>query len=341
MKRVLGLFSNKEKDMPINTSGAANGKSIQNPVQEKQKVVQSVVEFEVSDPIYKINDVILPQHTIDEILDFISYKKHQDFVFQNWGLVDTHKQFKQSSINLYGEPGTGKTMAAHVIASELGLPMIMVNYADIESKYVGETSKNITQLFKQAQEKKAIIFFDEADAILSKRVTNMSHATDVSVNQTRSVLLTLMNQYDGVIIFATNFVENYDAAFMRRIVSHIKFELPDQDSRQKLWGLYVPKQLPREISNERLAELSEGLSGSDIANAVLKASMSAARAQKQSVENSYFENAIKSILDSKRANKGVRDKGEKISERRVDEAEVRTQLGDSKVDEIKQKSNFN
>lgn len=331
--------------MPINTtplSATQNGENMNETNKEVKKNKQMPeVEFEVSNPIFRLQDVILPQHTIDEILDFVSYKKQQDYVFQHWGLMSTHKQFKQSSINLYGEPGTGKTMAAHAIASELGLPMIMVNYADIESKYVGETSKNITQLFRQAQEKRAIIFFDEADAILSKRVTNMSHSTDVSVNQTRSVLLTLMNQYDGVIIFATNFVENYDSAFMRRIVSHIKFDLPDLVSRQKLWNSYIPAQLPRTISVERLAEISEGMSGSDIANAVLKAAMSAARAQKTNVEDVFFENAVKSILDSKKANKGAQNRAEKVSERKVDESEVRSQLGDTKVNEIKQNHELN
>lgn len=102
---------------------------------------------------------------------------------------------KQIAINLYGLPGTGKTMAAHAIASALKRPMFAVNYADIESKYVGETSKNLTRLFKEAELIDAIIFFDEADAMLSRRVTNMSNSTDVSVNQTRSVLLTLMNNW--------------------------------------------------------------------------------------------------------------------------------------------------
>ena len=93
--------------------------------------------------------------------------------------------------------GTGKTMAAHAIANALHKEMICVNYADIESKYVGETSKNLTNLFHTASEKDIIIFFDEADALLSKRVTNMSSSTDVSVNQTRSVLLTLLNDYEA------------------------------------------------------------------------------------------------------------------------------------------------
>lgn len=131
-------------------------------------------------------------------------------------------------------------MAAHAIAHELNKPLIAVNYAEIESKYVGETSKNITALFNTAKEQDAIIFFDEADAMLSRRVTNMSHATDVSVNQTRSVLLTLMNDHEGLIIFTTNFVSNYDPAFMRRILSHILFDLPNADNLATQCRLTAP-----------------------------------------------------------------------------------------------------
>lgn len=101
-------------------------------------------------------------------------------------------------------------MAAHAIANALGKRMLPVDYAEIESKYVGETAKNLTALFRVAAEHEAIIFFDEADALLSKRVSNMSSATDVSVNQTRSVLLTLLNDYKGIVLFATNYIHNYD-----------------------------------------------------------------------------------------------------------------------------------
>ena len=89
-----------------------------------------------------------------------------------------------------------------------------------------------------------MIFFDEADALLSKRVTNMTSATDVSVNQTRSVLLTLLNDYRGVIIFATNFISNFDSAFMRRIRHHIEFHLPGKEMREKLWRFYITSKMP-------------------------------------------------------------------------------------------------
>ena len=111
-----------------------------------------------------------------------------------WGLSERFSQQDGLAVNLYGPPGTGKTMAAHAIVDALHAKMICVDYADIESKYVGETSKNLSKLFQIAEAQNAVIFFDEADALLSKRVTNMTSATDVSVNQTRSVLLNLLNQ---------------------------------------------------------------------------------------------------------------------------------------------------
>ena len=103
-----------------------------------------------------------------------------------------------------------KRWRANAIASQLGFKLLRVNYADIESKFVGETSKNLERLFSIAKEKHAVLLFDEADALLSKRVTDMTSATDVSVNQTRSVLLTLLDGYDGMVIFTTNFISNYD-----------------------------------------------------------------------------------------------------------------------------------
>lgn len=166
----------------------------------------------VSKPKYRLSDLILSESNLDELQTVIKAKEYWNKVFVDWNLQSVMKQRKSLFINLYGEPGTGKTMAAHAIANALHKEMICVNYADIESKYVGETSKNLTNLFHTASEKDIIIFFDEADALLSKRVTNMSSSTDVSVNQTRSVLLTLLNDYEGMVIFATNFISNYDPA---------------------------------------------------------------------------------------------------------------------------------
>ena len=129
-----------------------------------------------------------------ELRDVVSYIRNKEKLFTEWGVSERFRDGDSLAVNLYGASGTGKTMAAHAVSRELGLKMICVDYADIESKYVGETSKNLS-------------------------------STDVSVNQTRSVLLTLLNDYRGVIIFATNFIQNFDVAFMRRIRHHIEFHL--------------------------------------------------------------------------------------------------------------------
>ena len=130
----------------------------------------------------------------------------------------------------------------------------------------------------------------------------MSNATDVSVNQTRSVMLMLMNEYQDFIIFATNFISNFDPAFMRRISMHVKFELPDYDCRVRLWKMYIPKKMPTNLNAEEISKQFEGLSGSDISNAVLNAAFRAARKKEKSVPKQYFFQAVEEILESKKAN---------------------------------------
>lgn len=291
----------------------------------------------LADPKYSLVDLVLPETTESSIMDFLAYRKHEQLIFEDWGLSKTHRHQRQTAINFYGHPGTGKTMAAHAIASELKQKLIMVDYAQLESKYVGETSKNIAQIFKQAKEHNAIIFFDEADAILSRRVTNMSNSTDVSVNQTRSVLLTLMNDHEGLIIFTTNFIENYDPAFMRRILAHIQFNLPDFVAREKLWRLYLPAKLPHDVNLSNLAAISDSLSGSDISNCVLKAAMSAARKSKSMVGLEDFKQSIQEVMASKSANTGVKSSPEEvvIEKRVVSESYVASQIGNKALEDLK------
>ena len=304
--------------MPVNKKGEV-------PKETKKPEEENV--FIPEEPRYSLDDIILTQATKDQILDVATYAENSQLVFDIWGFNKTHKYSKRVGINLYGAPGTGKTMAAHAIAKQLGKKILIVNYADIESKYVGETPKNIRKAFEAAKNSGSILFFDEADAILSKRVTNMTQAVDVSVNQTRSVMLMLMNEYQDFIIFATNFISNFDPAFMRRISVHVKFELPDVECRKKLWAMYIPKEFAAQFENldiDELAEKFDGLSGSDISNAVLNAAFKAARlipdgnvtntALKAKYKASYTNtnkldkkilfDAVENILESKKANNG-------------------------------------
>lgn len=291
----------------------------ENKMNEKSKIdngknQQLEMIFVPEEPKYSLDDIILPNSIKEQILDVADYAQNSKIVYEQWGLEKTHKYSKRIGINLYGAPGTGKTMAAHALAKYLGRKILIVNYADIESKYVGETPKNIRKVFEVAKETNSILFFDEADAILSKRVTNMTGATDVSVNQTRSVMLMLMNDYQDFIIFATNFIENFDPAFMRRISMHIKFELPDFECRKKLWNLYIPNVMPNNIDIDEIAEKYEGLSGSDISNAVLMGAFKAARQHDSLVDKKYIFEMVEGILASKSANQGISIKSKVVSE---------------------------
>lgn len=280
--------------------------------------------FQADEPKYSFSDIVLNNDTYDAIQDVLTLYGKRELLFDIWGLGTAHKQANCAGINLYGASGTGKSMAAHAIANQLGRKILTVDYSQIESKYVGETSKNLVNMFDYAKKSKAVIFFDEADALLSRRVTNMSNSTDVSVNQTRSVLLVLLNEYDDLILFASNFITNYDPAFIRRILAHVKFELPNEESRFKLWRMYIPNEMPTDADISRLAKKYGGISGADISNAVLNASLRAARLGEELVCNDYFEKAIERIINSKADNE---DLGTVTSKHVVREEYVKAQLG--------------
>ncbi len=285
--------------MPINPKHAADAVK---PAVKPAAKEQAEEIFITEEPRWSLEEIILPAAVKAQILDVATYSENSHRVFELWGFKRTHRFSRRIGVNLYGAPGTGKTMAAHAIARELGKKILVVNYADIESKYVGETPKNIRKAFDAAKKSDSILFFDEADAILSKRVTNMTQAGDVSVNQTRSVMLMLMNEYQDFIIFATNFISNFDPAFMRRISMHIKFTLPDAECRRKLWRMYTPPEVPNNLDFDELAEKYDGISGSDIANAMLNAAFKAARLKLDELDKSLVFEAVENILASKRAN---------------------------------------
>lgn len=275
--------------------------SIHTNVEAKQGAKKELIILP-DEPRYTFDDLVLPQRTKAELMNLANYEFNSKLVFEIWGLGKTHKYSKRMGVNFYGPPGTGKTMAAHALSNYLRRKILTVNYAEIESKYVGETPKNINKVFEIAEKTHSILFFDEADAILSRRVTDMSSAADVSVNQTRSVLLERLNRYQDFVIFATNFIENFDPAFMRRISHHIHFELPDEECRYRLWRQYIPTTMPNDIDIAMIAKEYKNLSGSDISNAVLMAAFSAAGNHENVVHQKYLINAIENIIESKKAN---------------------------------------
>jgi SpoVK/Ycf46/Vps4 family AAA+-type ATPase len=219
------------------------------------------------------NDLILPSSVRERLEAALNRIQFHDVLYHQWNLKSVDPRGTRTAINFFGSPGTGKTFCAEAIADHLKKKIIKVNYAEIESKYVGETPKNITAAFKKAKETDSVLFFDEADSILGKRLTNVTQSADHGVNVSRSVMLLQLDKFDGVVIFASNLAKNYDDAFVRRILAHIEFELPDQECRVKLWNYLLPKEVPlaEDVNSEWLAKESHALSGGDILNVVIAA----------------------------------------------------------------------
>ena len=223
-------------------------------------------------PVRRLEDLIVPEATREQIHTLLNKLKHHSKLYDEWNLRKIDPFGARTSINLYGAPGTGKTFCAEAIAHHLGKPFLDVNYADLESKYVGETGKNIVAAFHTAKAEDAVLFFDEADSILSKRLVEIRQSADYGVNQSRSIMLKQLDSFEGVVIFASNLARNYDGAFVRRILGHVEFSLPDEECRMSLWEKLFVREIPRhEVDFDTLVRLSDGLSGGDILNTTISA----------------------------------------------------------------------
>lgn len=169
-------------------------------------------------------------------------------VGQDWNLSGKNAYGNGISLLLYGPPGTGKTMAAQVVANELGIPLYRVDISQIFSKYIGETEKNLSVIFDAAKGANVILFFDEADALFSKR-TEINNSNDKYANSETAYLLQKIEEYDGMSILATNHYTNFDPAFVRRITYSVRLDSPDEDARYLLWTSTLPEE----------AKLEEGI----------------------------------------------------------------------------------
>ncbi len=227
--------------------------------------------FPARSPRYRLEDVVLSDGVRDSVQSVLAKLEHRQVLYDSWGLQRIDPFGGKVVLSFYGPPGTGKTMLAEAVADQLNCPIIEVNYAEIESKFVGETPKNIVAAFGAAREQGAALFFDEADSILGKRMTRVTQASDHSVNVSRAVMLKQLDAYDGVVLFATNLARNIDGAFVRRILYHIEVPRPDEDGRRMLFERLMPPELPGrdEIDVERLARETDGLVGAEIKNIII------------------------------------------------------------------------
>lgn len=223
-------------------------------------------------PRHTFDQIIIPDETRKQIMDSLSVVVHRELVYNTWGFGKCDKS-PNSILSFYGPPGTGKTMCAHAIAAYLNKPLLAFNYADIESKYVGEAAKNLKKAFETATKLDAVMFFDEADSFLGKRIGDVQHGSDQSLNSQRSQMLIYLEEFKGVVIFATNLQSNVDKAFESRILAHIKIDLPNREARAAIIRTLIPAQLPlvAPLTDDDLLRASdtiEGLAGREIKQAI-------------------------------------------------------------------------
>jgi len=275
-------------------------------VMKEQNNTKEESVFKAVSPKYKLADVILNKNVEYDITSALSIIKYRNKIYDEWGFskIDTKPKL---ILNFFGLPGTGKTMAAHAVSDSLNKNILLINYSEIESKYVGDAPKNLMKAFDEANRSNAVLFFDEADSFLGKRVENVTSSSDQSVNSLRSQMLILLEDFEGVVLFATNLIKNYDQAFESRILKHIKFELPNFDNRIKIISLMIPEKTPLKFNDftkeqliSNLSRESEGLSGRELKNVILEALTFAAFDQVDTISEEYFLNALEKFKNRKK-----------------------------------------
>lgn len=226
-------------------------------------------------------DDLIVDPTVKRQMQYICAQvKYRNIVGEEWGFFEKTPYGRGISVLFYGPPGTGKTMAVQVIAAELGLELYRIDLSKMVSKYIGETEKNISALFERAKQMNVILFFDEADSLFAKR-SEVKDSNDRNANAETAHLLQKMEEYEGMVILATNLVDQIDDAFRRRIKFMIPFRFPDVETRKKLWHSLIPDKTPLEdgIDLDFFAETFE-LSGSQIKEILWNAAYIAVADQK-------------------------------------------------------------
>jgi SpoVK/Ycf46/Vps4 family AAA+-type ATPase len=265
-----------------------NNKSNQISLKERAE------QYYSQQPDFSIEQLIVSESVKDELLLASKISLIENLVFDEWGLRKI-QPFPYSALNFYGPPGTGKTLAAHALASYLNRNILLASYAQIESMFHGEGPKNVEALFYAAERDNAVLFIDESDSLLSKRLTNVTQGSEQAINSMRSQLLISLERFRGIVIFATNLVENYDAAFETR-VRNIYFPMPDRVCRNRIWQTLLPKSLPilEDVSTEKLAEIDE-VCGRDIRNAIIDASLKVAINNYKGISYQDFVDALNAV----------------------------------------------
>jgi SpoVK/Ycf46/Vps4 family AAA+-type ATPase len=261
-----------------------------------RRVVESI------EPRRTFDDVVLPAATRRLLDQALTQVTSHDLIFTRWGLGERHPTGLALAFNFAGPPGTGKTICAEAIAHALGRRLLVVRYAELESMWMGETPKNVAAVFRLARAERAVLFFDEADAIATRRSSSADLGYQREANTVVNVLLRELERFDGVVIFATNLAASFDPAFERRIRTHVLFEMPGEEERELIWKVQMHPTLTPLGDDVDFGALARDFpaSGGDIRNAVLKAALAAAaepgRDAAKVIGQRHLEDGIREVL---------------------------------------------
>jgi ATP-dependent 26S proteasome regulatory subunit len=230
------------------------------------------------EPHYRWDDLVLPYDQTNMLREVCEQVRHRSMVYEKWGFEKKLSLGKGLNVVFAGQSGTGKTMSAEIIAGELKLDLYKIDLSNVVSKYIGETEKNLERIFTEAGESNAILFFDEADSIFGKR-SEVKDAHDRYANIETGYLLQKMEEYDGIVVLATNLRKNLDEAFVRRMHFVLEFPFPEEEDRFQIWSRVFPKDVPLSQNVDlRFMAKQFKVAGGNIKNIALAAAFLAASA---------------------------------------------------------------
>lgn len=258
-------------------SAATVHEAIRTVLEDKLAAVGTLLK-----PTARFDDLVLPEETREALEEIVARVRHRGTVLRDWGMADKLGGPRGVSALFSGEPGTGKTMAARIVAAELGLDLYQIDVSRIVSKWIGETEKNLAQVFDAAEAGHALLLFDEADSLFAKR-TEVKSSVDRYANMEVNFLLTRIERFDGIAILTTNLDASIDPAFRRRLTFRVEFPLPTEEERGQLWR----KLIPDGVDVRDLARTFE-MSGAYIRNSVERAAYLAAADGERRVTYRYI-----------------------------------------------------
>ncbi len=258
-----------DKETVISRKNLFKGCNRQMSSELSQKATRVEAKFGFDDIVMNPSQ----RETITHAIEQMNFKKQ---VYEQWDYTKKYPYGRGLTVLLFGAPGTGKSMMAQVLAHELNLELYRVDISKVVDKYVGETEKSLSMIFREAKKCNVVLFFDECDTIFAKR-SDDGGSNQASANNKTALLLQEMEAYDGVCVLATNYKHNIDPAFFRRMKYIVEFQFPNADTREMLWRTTIPKTTPldEDVDIRYLAEKYE-FAGGNIKNCILNAAFLAA-----------------------------------------------------------------